>query len=189
METSPLQLTSLELDQALQDVLASPANSGILQAIIVRPQQNERQSLLAADLSEEHGISGDRWKVDHWKRLADGSSDPDSQVSLMNARILRAIAGDENAMSLAGDNLILDFDISEQNLPVGSRIQIGDQVILQISAEAHTGCWKFSKRYGKEATTFVNHPRRKDLHLRGRYGRIIEGGTIRIGDKVEKIVT
>jgi hypothetical protein len=187
MDPAPQHVTTIQLEQSLAEVLNSPAENGVLNAIYVRPRKDERQSLMAAELTAEKGIVGDRWELDHWKQLPDGRSDPDSQVSIMNARILGAIAANENAMALAGDNLILDFDITEQNLPIGSRIQIGDQVILQISAEAHTGCWKFSRRFGKDANRFDNHPEYKQLHLRGRYGRIIQGGTIRVGDKVAKV--
>jgi hypothetical protein len=181
------RVTTTHLEHSLADVLASPKDIGVLQAIIVRPHQDERQSLNTAELSAERGIVGDRWVHDHWRRLSDGRSDPEAQVSMMNARILRAISADENAMALAGDNLIVDLDMTEQNLPSGAQIKIGEDVILQISAEAHTGCSKFSRRFGKEVNLFVNHPQRKQLHLRGRYARIIEGGTVRVGDAVLKL--
>jgi MOSC domain-containing protein YiiM len=103
----------------------------------------------------------------------------------MNARILRLIAGQEEAICLAGDNLIVDLDLSEDNLPTGSRLAIGD-VVLEISDVSHTGCAKFSSRYGQEARQFVNSPRGKQLHLRGRYAKIVAGGTIHVGDVVRK---
>jgi len=180
-------LTALELESALADALTSPSDRGTLQAIIVRPQEGARQSLAEAELSAERGIHGDRWHFDHWRRLPDGSSDPQAQVSFMNSRVLQTIAGSEDAMSLAGDNLLVDLDLSAENLPAGTQLKIGAQVVIEISAEKHTGCWKFSQRYGADAKKFVNHPDRKRLHLRGRYGRIIEGGTIQVGDIIVKL--
>jgi MOSC domain-containing protein YiiM len=105
----------------------------------------------------------------------------------MNALFLRQIAGSEDAMCLAGDNLIVDLDLSEANLPPGSRVAVGDEVVVEISGHPHTGCSKLAGRYGNEARAFMNNARGKKLHLRGRYGTIVAGGTINVGDTVRKL--
>jgi MOSC domain-containing protein YiiM len=97
------------------------------------------------------------------------------------------VAGEEDAMCLAGDNLIVDFDLSEVNLPAGCQLEIGGQVVVEITDLPHTGCSKFARRYGDEARQFVNNVRGKALHLRGRYARIVRGGEIQIGDSVRKL--
>ncbi|TWT85325.1 hypothetical protein Pla123a_01320 [Posidoniimonas polymericola] len=187
-ETSPRHLSRQELEGLLPDVTASPRAVGALQAIFVRPAENERRSVDHAELSQETGIVGDRWLTNHWQQLPNGASDPDTQVSIMNARILRAISGgDHEAMGLAGDNLIVDFDLSEDHLPAGSRLRIGGEVEIQISATPHTGCKKFVQRYGVEAQRFVNGDEGKRHHLRGLLGMIVSPGTIRVGDRVEKV--
>jgi MOSC domain-containing protein YiiM len=104
----------------------------------------------------------------------------------MNGRFLRQVAGDKDDMCLAGDNLIVDLDLSEANLPAGSQIRIGTEVVIEISDLKHTGCSKFAKRYGPDAKTFANNEQGTALHLRGRYARIVRGGTIRVGDTVCK---
>jgi hypothetical protein len=185
MDTAPRHLSDSELEQGLPDVVASPQDVGRLEAIVVRPSPDERRHLTTATLTPEGGIDGDRWVTDSFFHLDNGQPDPRNQVSLMNARLLGLIAGHDEAMCLAGDNLIVDLDLSEKNLPTGTRLAIG-QVVLEISKLSHTGCAKFSKRYGQEARLFVNTPRGKQLHLRGRYARIIVGGTIAVGDTVRK---
>jgi hypothetical protein len=187
MRTAPTQLSTSELEQGLADITSSPRDEGRLEAIFVRPDTNERRSLPNANLSPAHGIEGDRWRTNHWKQLDDGSSDPNSQVSLMNVRVLRHVAGTEVAMEFAGDNLIVDFDLSEANLPAGSQIQIGDAVVLEITAEKHSGCHKFAKRYGAEARAFVNSADGKKFHLRGRYAKILQAGTVQVGATVRKV--
>jgi hypothetical protein len=188
MHSTDEHRTTVELEQSLPEVLASPSDAGKLVAIFVRPATNERRALEVAELSPERGIEGDRWVVDSFYRLADRSSDPRCQVSVMNARYLRQIAGQEDAMCLAGDNLIVDLDLSEANIPAGSRVAIGPEVVLEFSDLAHTGCSKFAARYGHEARAFTNSPRGKQLNLRGRYARIVRGGTVRAGDDVLKLV-
>jgi len=185
MESAPRHLLESDLAQGLPEVEASPRDEGRLEAIVVRPHPGERRELRSATLTPDEGIEGDRWVNDSFFHLDDGRPDPRKQVSLMNARLLRLIAEGQEAMCLAGDNLIVDLDLSEENLPTGSRVAIGE-VVLEISELPHTGCTKFSERYGQEARALVNSPRGKELHLRGRYARIIAGGTIAVGDQVRK---
>ncbi len=187
MHSEAQHLTAIELEQGLAEVLASPADAGRLEAIFVRPAMNERRALATVRQTPERGIDGDRWVDDSFCKLEDGRSDPRCQVSLMNVRFLRQIAGDADAMCLAGDNLIVDLDLGEANLPTGSRLAIGGQVVLEISNQSHTGCSKLERRYGKDARTFMNNARGASLHLRGRYARIITGGIITIGDEVRKL--
>ena len=179
--------STVELEQGLPQVLNSPGETGRLEAIVVRPAPNERRTLTTARLTPEGGVEGDRWVTDSYYRLPDGRSDPRCQVSLMNARFLRQIAGSEDAICLAGDNLIVDLDLSEANLPAGSRLAIGDEVVIEVNDQSHTGCSKLAGRYGNEAKAFMNNQRGKSLHLRGRYASIVSAGTIQVGDIVRKL--
>ena len=60
------------------------------------------------------------------------------------------------------------------------------EAILEISPTPHTGCAKFSGRFGLDALKFVSTPVGRELRLRGANTRIVRGGTIRVGDKVGK---
>lgn len=179
MLTAPRHLSTAELERGLPEVLASPRELGRLVTIVVRPAANERRVVAAAEVSPEAGIDGDRW-------VHEEASDPLGQVSLMNARFLLQIAGHDDAVALAGDNLIVDLDLSEENLPPGSRVAIGKNVVVEVNGEPHTGCGKFQKRFGADARAFMNNARGMQLHLRGRYGRVITGGRIAVGDAVSK---
>jgi hypothetical protein len=185
MHAAPQHASSLELEQGLADVLESPRDSGRLVTVFVRPAPNERRELATAKLTPEGGIDGDRWVNDSYYRKK-GVSDPRCQVSLMNARFLRQIAGDDESRCLAGDNLIVDLDLSEANMPAGTQLTIGSDVVLELTDLAHTGCSKFQSRYGKEARDFANNERGTAIHLRGRYARVLTGGTIKAGDTVSK---
>ena len=189
MPNTTRQRTADELEQGLVDVLESPRDSGRLEAIVVRPAANERRTLVAARLTPAGGIDGDRWVRDSFYRLEDGRSDPRCQVSLMNARYLRHVAGHDDAICLAGDNLVIDLDLSDENLAVGTQLAIGSEVILEITDIPHTGCSKFASRFGDDARSFTNAKHRSDLHLRGRYARIVRGGEIRTADSVRKVTS
>jgi MOSC domain-containing protein YiiM len=184
MKTAPQHRSFAELEQGLAEVVASPLEIGRLEAIVIRPVEDSRRVLQVATLSPERGVEGDRW----FSPGAGGTElDPRHQVSLMNWRILRQIAGDDDSICLAGDNLIVDLDLSEANLPTGSRLVIGTDVEIEITELPHTGCNSFARRYGAEARSFINNARGRELHLRGRYARIITGGSIAVGDAVRKI--
>jgi MOSC domain-containing protein YiiM len=104
----------------------------------------------------------------------------------MNARILQLIARADDRMALAGDNLIVDLDLSEGNLPVGQKLAVGD-VTLQITDVPHTGCDKFAERFGTDAVRYVNASATKPLHLRGVYAQVLKAGTLRVGQVIRKV--
>jgi MOSC domain-containing protein YiiM len=104
----------------------------------------------------------------------------------MNARAAVAIAGDRERWALAGDQLYVDLDLSTANLPPGSRVQIGSAVI-EFSESPHTGCAKFSGRFGVDALKFVNSSVGRELRLRGANCRVVVPGTIRQGDAIRKL--
>jgi MOSC domain-containing protein YiiM len=108
------------------------------------------------------------------------------QLNVINARLLDLVAQDQARWQLAGDQLIVDFDLSEENIPAGTQLAIGSAVI-EVTAQPHTGCQKFVARFGREAMLFVNSPVGKKLHLRGINARVVQPGTIRRGDEVRKV--
>jgi hypothetical protein len=189
MHNAAEHASTVELEQGLAQVLASPTDTGRLEAIFVRPASNERRALETATLTPEGGIDGDRWATDDYYVRKDGQRDLRSQVTIMNSRFLRQIAGSQEDMCLAGDNLIVDLDLSESNLPPGSQLAIGSEVVIEINAHPHSGCTKFARRFGPEARAFANNERGASLHLRGRHAQVVRGGTIRIGDAVQKLTT
>ena len=127
------------------------------------------------------------WNVRFSKRTPDGSSHPDQQLTLMNSRVITLLTQDKERWPLAGDQLYVDLDLSADNLPVGTRLQIGN-AIVEVTSQPHTGCDKFSARFGRNALLFVNGPARKELRLRGINTRVVQPGTVKVGDVVKKIV-
>ena len=186
MHSTVQYLTTVELEQRLPEVLESPRDGGLLEKIVVRPASDERRTPSTVRLTVDGGVEGDRWVTDSYYRLPDGRSDPCCQVSLINARFLRQIAGSEDAMCLAGDNLVVDLDLSAENLPAGTRLAIGASAVIEITDKPHTGCSSLARRYGDDVRQFMNNARGKSLHLRGRYARVIAEGTIAVGDVVQK---
>jgi len=186
MEAILQHLTIDQLNDGLPHIRQSPTDHGVLKAIVIRPRENERRSLQHVELSPEGGLHGDAWANGCWKTLPDGRPHPHVQVTLTNARFIDLIAQDESRWSLAGDNLYVDFDLSDENLQPGQRLAIGT-VILETTAVAHNGCKKYAQRYGQDAVRFVNTPIGKALHLRGIYAQIIQAGRVTAGDVISKI--
>jgi MOSC domain-containing protein YiiM len=174
-----------ELKEGLSEILQSPKDRGILRAIVIRPETDARVSLQQCELSPEGGVHGDNWAKGCWMSLPDGRPHPDVQVTIMNARTLALIAQAQERWPLAGDNLVVDLDLSGDNLPAGTRLSAGS-ALLEITPVPHNGCKKFAERFGIDATRFVNSRDGKQVHLRGIYARIVEPGVITVGDTIEK---
>ena len=183
----PLTHLSLaELEAGLGIIRQSPQDNGLLKLIVRRPKVDEREIVNEAELELEEGLVGDTWKARGSKATPDGSANINAQITLMNMRAIALLAQDESRWALAGDQLFVDFDLSEANIPAGTRIAIGS-AILEISATPHTGCAKFSERFGKDALKFVNSPDGKQLHLRGVNARVVQAGEIQVGNVVRKV--
>jgi MOSC domain-containing protein YiiM len=178
--------TVAELEAGLDEIRGAPADDGTVALIVRRPAVEEREILAEGELSLELGLVGDTWNVRSSKRTDGGGPHPDMQVNVINARLSALIADDEQHRALAGDQLHLDLDLSEANLPPGTRLALGTAVI-EITAQPHNGCAKFSARFGKEALRFVNSPVGKELHLRGVNAKVVQAGTVHAGDTVTKV--
>ncbi len=179
-------LSITELEAGMEYIRQSPKDGGVLKMIVRRPRDDEREVSEHGELDLSEGLIGDNWKTRGSKHSVDGSANPSAQITVMNSRLIELVAQDKERWSLAGDQLYIDLDLSDDNLPPGTRLAIGSAVI-EVSAEPHTGCKKFSARFGVEAMKFVNSPEGKRSHLRGVNTRVIEGGAIRVGDVVRKI--
>ena len=179
-------LTKEELKKGLTFILDSPHDQGILELIVRRPQINEREIIEEGQLDLAEGLLGDNWKVRGSSQTPDKSAHPEMQLTIMNARIIALIARDKSRWPLAGDQLYIDLDLSEKNLPPGSRLAIGS-AIVEVTAIAHMGCKKFAGRFGVDAMKFINSPQGKALHLRGLNTKVIQPGIIRVGDVVRRV--
>ena len=179
-------LTAIELEAGLDIIRQAPKDNGELQLIVRRPQIDEREVLDEALLDLAAGLVGDNWKTRGSRRTEDGSAHPDMQLNVMNARVIELIAQAKANWALAGDQLYLDFDISAENLPAGSRLKIGSAVI-EVTPPPHTGCYKFVSRFGLEAMKFVNSELGRELRLRGLNAKVVQPGSIRVRDAVCKV--
>lgn len=179
-------LTMTELEAGLDEIRRSPKDGGVLHLIVRRPETDAREVLQEGQLDLALGLMGDTWHLRGSSRTEDGSSHPDMQLNIMNARAAQLVAQDKERWQLAGDQLYIDLDLSDENLPPGTQLAIGSAVV-EVTAQPHNGCNKFVARFGLDAMIFVNSEVGKQLHLRGINAKVVQPGTIRAGDVVKKL--
>lgn len=185
-----MEVTNLNLEQlwdGLKQLDPFPTNNGTIEMIVRRPQTEKRETVEQAELDTTKGLVGDNWLARGSSSTPDGSANPQAQITLMNSDVINVITnGDQSRWELAGDQIFVDFDLSQDNLPAGSRIKMGEAT-LEISELPHTGCGKFARRFGAYARKFVMTEKGKSLRLRGVNASVVEGGTINTGDTIVKL--
>ena len=167
------------LEAGLEHIRDSPADLGTVELVVRRPSEGEREVLEEGTL-DYPGLVGDR----HTLR---GDTHAGTEITLMNARVVDLVAnGDRDRWPLAGDQLYVDLDLRAENLPPGTRLQVGS-AMLEVTEVPHTGCAKFTARFGSEATRFINAKPHRELRLRGMNTRVVTPGTVRPGDTIRKV--
>ena len=174
------------LEAGLDHIRQSPKDRGRLELIVRRPASEEREVIQEAELDLVEGLVGDNWLARGSKRTPDGKADPNLQLTIMNSRLIALLAGEKENWLLAGDQLFIDLDISIENLPPGTQLAIGESIV-EITEQLHTGCAKFSARFGSDALRFVNSRGGRELRLRGVNTKIVQPGLIRVGDLAVRI--
>lgn len=177
--------STAEIEAGIEYVLASPRDVGTLEMIVRRPKINAREVIERGELDVANGLVGDNWlkKGSRWRR----GGDPERQLTVMNWRFAKLIAGAEGRIPLAGDQLYVDLDLSIENLPPGARIAIGERAIIEVTKPPHLGCKKFVERFGIDAMMYANSDFGRIHNLRGVNAKVIEFGSIKTLDRVRRV--
>lgn len=165
------------LHTGFRALAAAPLQKGELRLIVRRlVDGGGRDQPESAQLTEEEGLVGDAWSVRP-------PSDPNAQITVMREDVARLIANGQ-PLTRFGDNLLVDLDLSDANLPPGSRLRVGECVVV-VTAEPHTGCRKFRDRFGKDALRFIASKEMRGHNVRGIHWRVVRPGAVSIGDSIE----
>lgn len=178
-------LNHQQLVDGLEHIQDSPGNAGLIEMLVLRPEVDERKVVDRAEFVVGAGLVGDNYIARGNAFTDDGEADPEAQVTLMNSRVVNLIAaGDRERWPLAGDQILVDMDLSRSNLPPGSRLSLGT-VVLEVSAKPHTGCAKFARRFGLDAAKWINSD--DELRLRGINAMVVTAGVCSVGDVITKL--
>jgi hypothetical protein len=181
-------LTLKELETGLDKLRQSPKDQGLLEAIVRRPNNGQREVLQEGQLDVEEGLVGDNWRTRGSSLTPDGSPHPDMQINIMNSRVIALMAQDKSHWQLSGDQLFIDIDLSVANVTPAMQLALGSAV-MEVTDKPHTNCKTFAARFGLDATSFVNSSVGKELRLRGINAKVVRSGHIRVGDIVKKLCT
>ena len=184
--TSALYLDAATLEAGLAHILESPKDRGTVELIIRRPGVDLREELERGELDVSLGLIGDNWSSKETISTPDGSPNPDTQVTIMNARVIGLVAQERSRWPLAGDQFYVDLDLSPVNVPPGTRLQLGTAVV-EVSEVPHRGCAKFSSRFGADALRFVNTGAGRDHSFRGINTAVVVPGVVHRGDVIQKL--
>lgn len=186
MHTSKEFPTEAELWSRIDYLRAAPKDGARIHLLVRRPATDQRDLPSEVQFTAEEGVVGDRWAKTCSRKLPSGALNPDGQITITETRMLELLTNDRDRWPLAGDNLLVDFDLSEANLPPGQQLQIGE-ALVEITPHPHLGCSKFSRRFGANALRFVNSVEGKALRLRGVQVMVLRSGRVRLDDVIQKV--
>ncbi|MFV1990431.1 MAG: MOSC domain-containing protein [Acidimicrobiales bacterium] len=172
---SQFHLTADELCSRFEALPNLPTDSTTLGLIVLRRPEGVRGTPDQVEVNPNEGLVGDRWSV--------GKHGTDDQITIMRGDIGELVANGQD-QSLFGDNLLMNLDLSQENLPAGTRLAIGD-ALTEVTVKPHTGCSQYVQRFGRSALRLVNGKEFRHLRLRGLHVRVIRAGVIHVGDPVE----
>jgi hypothetical protein len=163
-----------DLESGLGALPPAGRDTGCVALIVRRPNECARVTVQRVRLTPEEGIPDDQWNR--------GKRTPDAQLAVMRRDVAELIAHGQ-PLTVFGDNLFVDLDISTANLPPGTRLRVGE-ALIEVTPMPHDGCKKFNGRFGNDAFKFVQAPRTRPLNLRGVYWKVIEAGDVSVGDPI-----
>lgn len=166
------------LEAALRARRPASPTSGRVVLLVRRLAGGARETPASVRLDRDEGLPGDDWS-------GRPPRDPDAQLAVMHRDVAELIASGQ-ALTLFGDNLFVDIDLSAANQQPGTRFRVGT-AIVSATPKPHNGCAKFHQRFGADALRFVQAPATRDQNLRGVYWKVIEPGEVRIGDPIERL--
>ncbi|WPJ94362.1 hypothetical protein SH580_13055 [Coraliomargarita algicola] len=176
---------SSQFTDAVRRALHARVGRGRIDFLMNRPAEGVHEPVDRLELDVARGILGDRWEETAWLRLPDGAPDPRVQVSLTNTRVMLCFTGAAaGAVYRCGDNIYCDLNLTEAQLPVGTRLEVGEAVI-EVSDVVNDACGKFAQRFGADAFQCVRLAENVPLRLRGLFCRIVQNGTVRVGDRIQ----
>lgn len=164
------------LEAGLLALRRSPKNSGRLIAIVRRLADGTRETLESALLSPDEGVPGDGWQRRPPRNV-------EAQLAVMNHAVAELIANGQE-LTVFGDNLFVDFDVSAANQPAGTRLRVGDAVV-EVTPKPHNGCSKFKERFGQAALDLVWAQPTRHQNLRGIYWKVVEAGVVAVGARID----
>lgn len=173
-ETCYLSLEAIE--KGWDALPPPPTDTGRVALIVARRPDGVRDTPDRARLSPEEGVPGDRWGRQKRDR-------PEMQLAVMRRDVAELLANGQ-PITHAGDNLFVDLDLSVENLPIGTRLQVGGAVV-EVTPEPHDGCRKFMGRFGNAALRFISAKERRSVNLRGVYWTVVEPGEVSVGDPIQ----
>src|SRR5688572_16645378 len=166
----------LDLETRLRALPAADQDAGFVALIVYRRPDGVRETPQRVRLSPEEGVPGDGW-------ARRPPRDPEAQLAVMRRDVAELIANGQ-PLTLFGDNLFVDLDLSAGNLPTGTRLRVG-RALVEVTPKPHDGCIKFKGRFGGDALRFVQQKPTRDQNLRGIYWRVAEPGELCVGDPIE----
>jgi len=164
-----------DLEAGLQSLPVLPSDTGRLVLIVCRRAPGIHEAIERASLCPNEGVPGDEWNRRPPRKA-------EAQLTVIRHDVAELIANGQ-ALTVSGDNLVVDLDISAANLPIGTRLRVAD-AIVEVSPKPHNGCSKFQGRFGADALRFVQAPATRHLNLRGIYWRVVEAGAVSVGSPI-----
>lgn len=171
-------LTFEVLESRLTSAPTAPGDTGRVRLLVARHPGGVRHTLDRVSMTPDSGMPGDSWGRQR-------RPSPEAQLAVMQFDVAELVANGQ-PLTLFGDQMFLELDLSDGNLPAGTLLQAGS-VRFEVTPMPHNGCRKFRARFGDGALRLVSIRELRHRNLRGVYLRVVEGGDVAVGDEIRVV--
>ena len=165
-------------NKGLERVRKTPNYQGRIELIVCLGLNGHKQEVRYCEVDKEDGLRGDNLELGP-------TCDTSGYISLLNSRVMALFDDDRKRWKNTDNQFFVDLDLSSENVPAGTRLQMGTSIIEILHPQRLSEHMVY-RNFGSEAAARVSTSLGEAFSW-GVYARVVRSGRISVGDAIAKL--